>query len=376
MLGESRLLSGLLAEGDEAVRTQVELWDRSNVIQAAWDKAAGSETVRNVGSTLREKVVRPFAGQVRDRLKDILPQSTMPVAERDSGPEHPLDGHVMKFSRLLEHSGLRLDHAPTEAELHDLCLQIERDAVRVLREADDRTLVARLRRQARSGFEGTTTDDLVRHVIQRTFEQLDAEFQGKSPAEQEAIAAKIAAALRNLPPEEQERIRKAARLPDLTAETLRQTGMLAGLGFGVSGMVGLAGFTAYTTLTSVVAGVVGLAGIHLSFGTYVMLTSGLAGLSNPFLFVPAVLGGATWMTSKANRSIRNILYPTFVATSVMSHTVSDTHLLPSAEFAGRTGDLVAQIGTSSGQRLASLVARFPALGRPSLAARLASHVAG
>ena len=35
---------------------------------------------------------------------------------------------------------------------------------------------------------------------------------------------RIAAALRDLPPEEQERICRAARLPDLTAETLRQTG--------------------------------------------------------------------------------------------------------------------------------------------------------
>ena len=375
MLGRSQLLLGLLSETDDAVDAQVQLWDRSTVLQAAWGQAAKNKTVKDAGAFFHERVARPVSQQVQARVSELAPQWSRGHVERAGVGPHPLDRYVMKFCRLLSHAGLRLDGPPDATVLHDLCLQVERHAVRALAETDDRSLTARIKREPRTGFDGKTTDDLVRYVIQRTFDQLDAEFRTKTPVEQEEIAARISAALRDLPLEEQERIRKTARLPDLTAETLRQTGRLASLGVGLSGMVGLAGFTAYTTLTSVVAAVTGLVGIHLSFGTYVMLTSGLAGLANPLFFIPMLAGGATWMASRANRSIRGVLYPTFVATSVMSYAASDEADLPLTALADRIRDLVCEIGTRSDQQVASMVTKFPGLGHPSVVARLASHVA-
>jgi hypothetical protein len=365
-----------LGETDDAVDAQVQLWDRSTVMQAGWDQAARNKTIRDAGAFFRERVAEPARQQVQAKISEFAPQWSRAHAEQAGAGPHPLDRQIMKFCRLLSHAGLRLDGPPDTASLHDLCLQVERHAVRALAEIDERSMTARLKRQPRNGFDGKTTDDLVRYVIQRTFEQLDAEFRTKTAAEQEEIAARISAALRDLPPEEQERIRKTARLPDLTAETLRQTGRFASLGVGLSGMVGLAGFTAYTTLTSVVAAVTGLVGIHLSFGTYMVLTSSLAGLANPLFFIPMLAGGATWMASKANRSIRGVLYPTFVATSVMSYAASDDADLPITAFADRVRDLVCEIGTRSDQHVAPLVVRFPGLGNPSVVARLASHVAG
>ena len=374
MLGQSRLLLGLLSETGEAAAAQVELWDRSTVWQAGWDQASKSQAVKHAGTFVRDQFAKLGAQQVRERLSALVPEWPRSEVTGQPAEQDLIDYHVMKFCRMLNHAGLQLNEMPTAIGLHDLCLQIERHAVRTLAELDGRSLVARMKREPRQGFEGSTTDDLVRYVIQKTFEQLDTEFRDKSPEEQEAIAARIATALRDLPPEEQERIRAAAHLPDLTAETLRQTGRLASLGFGLSGMVSLAGFTAYTTLTSVVSMVAGAVGLHLSFGTYVMLTSGLAGLTNPFVFIPMLAGGAAWMTGKANRSIRGVLYPTFIATSVMSHTASDQHDLPLDTFITRVGKLVGEISTGSGQPLATLVARFPGLGRPPLSARLVSHV--
>jgi hypothetical protein len=90
-------------------------------------------------------------------------------------------------------------------------------------------------------------------------------------------------------------------------------------------------------------------------------------------FIPVVLGGGTWMARRANRSIRGVLYPTFVATSVMSDLAVDDHELPSAAFASRIGTLIREINTVSGHQLLSLVGDFPALG-PSFSARLVSHV--
>jgi hypothetical protein len=260
--------------------------------------------------------------------------------------------------------------------LQDLGLQLERSAIQALLQADDRTLIAKLRRTPREGFKGSTTDDLVRFVVAKTFDQLDDEFETKSPSEQEEIAGRISLALRDLPPEEQERIRRAARLPDLTAETLRQTGRFASLGVGLSSLVGVAGFTAYTTLTSVVAAVTGLVGVHLSFGAYMALTSGLAGITNPLLFIPMLAGGATLMTKKANRSIRSVLFPTLVATSIMSFDETNDQRVNLEDFAARIRDIIMQIEGGSGPNAAQMVARFPSLGRPAMSVRMASHVAG
>ena len=119
------------------------------------------------------------------------------------------------------------------------------------------------------------------------------------------------------------------------------------------------------------AAVTGLVGIHLSFGTYMMLTSALAGITNPLVFIPMLAGGTTWMASRANRSIRNVLYPTFRPASVMSFASSDEHERHLDEaFVARLGDLVREIGTGSGLHTASLVARFPALGRPAVVVRV------
>jgi hypothetical protein len=100
----------------------------------------------------------------------------------------------------------------------------------------------------------------------------------------------------------------------------------------------------------------------------------LAGLSNPLLFIPMMAGGATWMTGKANRSIRGVLYPTLVASSVMSLAASEKAELPIQAFLARIGTLINEIGDGAGPHTASLVSRFPALGNPAFSARLASHV--
>jgi hypothetical protein len=374
MFGQSRLVLGLVCETSEAVAAQVALWDRSTVWNAALEQASKTKLVTAAGGYLQQNIFAPLQ-RAKTTVTDFVPEWIREHYREQSGAQsNPIDNHVSKFCRLLQHAGLRLDTAPSAAHLHDLGLQIERNAIQTLAAVDDRSLGKRLLGAKRQGFTGTNIDDLVRYVISKTFGQIDEEFKNKTRSEQDEIAGRIAAALRDLPLEEQERIRKAARLPDLTAETLRQTGRFAKLGIGLSATVGLAGFTAYTTLTSVVAAVTGLAGIHLSFGFYMMLTSSLAGLTNPLILVPLLAGGGGWMTSRANQKIRGVLYPTFVATSVMSLATSDEPSTRAGAFVARIQELVTEIGTKGDLHTASLVGRFPGLGNPALSARLASHV--
>lgn len=123
-----------------------------------------------------------------------------------------------------------------------------------------------------------------------------------------------------------------------------------------------------------VAGITSLIGIHLSFYTYTVLTSMMAGLANPLFFVPVIAGGGAWMASKANRSIRGTLYPTLVAMSVLAHAANEDRERSVAAFRERLAALVTDINSATGARQVSLVRRFPGLGNPPRSARIARHV--
>ena len=378
MFGSSRFLLGLLHETPEAVAAQAQLWQDSDVVTAAWQQAASrSDLVRNAGAAFARTVVQPVSQRVQEKLSEVLPEHFAGAGMPDTHRPHGLDAHVAKLCLLMRHADLTLDEPPTAASLHDLGLELEREAIRILRETDNRSVVARLRGAKRAGFEGTTIDDVARHVVQQTFQAMDAEFRAKSPAEQAEMAARIATALRDLPPDEQRRIMQAAGLPDLTAATLMRVGGLASLGFGVSSLVSVAGFSAYTTLSSVMATVTGLVGVHLSFHTYMALTSLMAGFANPLIFLPLLAGGGAWMRAKANRSVRGMLFPTLVATSVLADTTGAASPgFGVADIARRLSVLIDEIDGATGARRSHLVRRYPGLGSPSRATRVASHVAG
>jgi hypothetical protein len=152
------------------------------------------------------------------------------------------------------------------------------------------------------------------------------------------------------------------------------TGSIASVGVGLSALVGVAGFASYTTLTSVVAAVTGLVGIHLSFGTYMLLTSSLAGLTNPLLLIGVLAGGGFFLTKNANHSVRGLLYPTLIATSVMSYAGSEGSEPDLQPLIARIDELKAKVSVSDGAEAARLVSRFPGLGQPSRLARLMSNV--
>lgn len=376
MFGKSRLLLGLLSENAEAVTAQTILWDRSNVWRATWDQAAKTDVAQRASSFLNEHV-GDTAKHIGNKLTESLPDW---FTEQRAPEEHPLDPFIMKLCRLADHARIKLDEPLSAAVLHDICLRIERDGVNTLKSADNRTILKRIQERIPmlgappKKFEGESIDDLVRYVISRTFEQLDQTYHTKSPEEQEQIAVQISEALSKLPEEEQERIIKATGLKDLTKETLVATGSIASVGVGLSALVGVAGFASYTTLTSVVAAVTGLVGIHLSFGTYIFLTSSLAGLTNPLLLIGALAGGGFFMTKNANHSVRGLLYPTLIATSVMSYAGSEGPEPDLQPLISRIDELKAKISTSDGPEAGRFVSRFPVLGRPNRFAKLMSHV--
>ena len=100
VLGSSRFLLGLLHETPQAVAAQLQLWQDSDVVNAAWQQAASrSNLVRNAGAAIAKHVAQPVSQRVHDKLGEMLPghfgADTLPA---DS--PHALDAHIGKLDRV------------------------------------------------------------------------------------------------------------------------------------------------------------------------------------------------------------------------------------------------------------------------------------
>lgn len=286
----SRLLDGLRAEDAESVRAQVWAFDHATI-----------------GGEVGRRLLRAHKEVPMDALRHA----------RDDGlaiPMRPDDWRAAKLARMLRHFGLRFAGAPTPAELLDLCLDAEEKAVALLAQLQGPGKAAK----GQAAFEGRNVAQLAQYVMRRLFEDLDASFAQRPPAEQERIAADIARKLAELPDDVRERIRCEAGMSDLSAGALKRTGAIAAVGGAMAGAVGMAGFAAYTTLTSTIAAVAGLFGAHLSFAVYVKATSMLAFAANPLMTGPLALLAGSALVLRANRQMRDRLLPVMVATAVLA----------------------------------------------------------
>lgn len=286
----SRLLDGLRDEAAEAVRGQVWAFDHATVLR---------EVKRRVFRAAKEVPADP----VRHAREDGL------VIPMDDGR-----WRAAKLARVFRHLCIRFEHAPTAAELLDLCLEAEEKSV---------ALLAKLQGPGKAGkgqapFVGRDILQLAQYVIRRLFDELDAGFAAKTTEEQERIAAGILHTLADLPANVRERIRVEAGLAELSTGALRRTGAIAALGGAMVGTVGMAGFTAYTTLTSTIAAVAGLFGMHLPFLFYMKATSMLAFAANPLMTGPLALVAGGALVLKTNQQMRNRLLPLMVATAVLA----------------------------------------------------------
>jgi purine-cytosine permease-like protein len=66
------------------------------------------------------------------------------------------------------------------------------------------------------------------------------------------------------------------------------------------------------------AAIAGIIGLTLPFAFYTTLTSFMALLANPIIFIPGILGLGAFMTRRANKKIRNALLPTIITQLAVS----------------------------------------------------------
>jgi hypothetical protein len=347
---KSSFICGLAQEDGKAVEAQAVLWDDSTVWEILWKLIKDKTSVDEA-----------FASFVAQRLPTLsLAQTSLMFAL-----DHPLDPQAMKLCRLLDNIGESISAAPNAAVLHDLGSHIERNAIAKLRGVNERSIADRLRRAKRGGFDGETTEDLVRHVILNLFAELEASFKDKPREERERLAAQIADALNALDEDTLDRIKDAAQMHDFSTDALLRSGGIAGLGIGLSTVVGVTGFSAYTAVTSVMAAVAGAVGVTLPFSAYLMATSMLAFMTNPIVLLAGLGGAGWWLTQKANNQIRARLTPILVTTAVISQGLNTEHQDYVTELAAHMARRYKEFLDSSGETRRVLKRAFPAFVDPT-----------
>lgn len=332
-MSRSVFLDGILAEDAEAARAHVWTFDHASVV---------GEARRRVFRGEESAPIDPIRHARDDRL--VL-------------PIEPDDWRAAKLARILEHLNLKFSGAPSEAEVVDLCMQAETRAV---------ALLVRLEGpgHAKKGvepFAGGSVLELSRYVLRRMFEQLDASFASKPPAERERIASDIARRLADLPDDVRERIRREAGLANLSADALMRTGSIAAVGGAMIGTVGLAGFAAYTSVTSFIAAAAGLVGLTLPFGAYTFATSALAFVSNPLIVGGVALIGGGFAMRRANRQMRDRLVPVMMATAVMASAGKDAQATTPAGLATRLATRLSARSVADTRLRAEIDRTFPCL---------------
>lgn len=215
---------------------------------------------------------------------------------------------------LAQHLEVRVPPNTSAGELDEVCHRICQRGVALLREQDD-------------AFKGETVQEMASYQLKKFFDDLGNKFDSQSAPKQEAIVEQVMSAIRDMPEEQRDRLRRELGADDLSDAVVRNAIVTGGLGAAFATVVNVAGFSPYIVAVKILAGAAGLVGITLPFAVYTTLTSMIAFLSNPVTLAFLLAGGVWLMNRFANRRIRSSLVPILV-----------TQLVAASAFEGNPGD--------------------------------------
>lgn len=272
---ESKLAQGLLAADGESLRTQVALWDDMKLWGMLWKKVRGSVSD---GDLIQDELNEKAEWLSRFNDDEI---------------------RIMLLTRIAEHLDRGLPKTVTAGEIDDVGNVIEEQTVELLRENDD-------------DFDGSTTSEMVQHVMQGLFEDLTDRFENQDRETQEQVVNAILEEIESMPEAQRERLQEALDADELSRESIRKAIVSGSLGTAFATVVQVAGFSAYMAAVNALATVAGILGLTIPFAAYTTLTSAVAVAANPWLLVPVLLGGGWYLTNHTNEKMRDNLLPVVV----------------------------------------------------------------
>lgn len=282
---QSVLLNGLLNSDVKQLAQVYVTWNDSNIINQV------SKKVKSIGES---------KGFIERELKKSIQVCEI---ENRANPEKLAGKLVAQFS---DHCGIACSTYSTPVDLDRACLDLEEAAIRILKET------------SKNKFKGNSTDAMIAYVIKDLLSQIEKDYSKADANKQRELVSNLLDSMKSMSPQEQEMLKKKLGVNQLSEEVVRKALTQGGLAVAFSSLISMGGFTSYIVAVKVVAAVTAFVGITLPFAFYTTLTSFIAAIANPFLFVPVLLGGGAFMVGRANKKIKNALLPSLITQLILN----------------------------------------------------------
>lgn len=274
-------MCGIDSADTGSLALHIALWDNTSLWNIAWGK------IQNLW-------------EEKDVIKAELDASVEKLRDRDA-----VTLRLMSLFRLCSHMNIALPSHITVGALEEIGGEVESRAITLVKTCD-------------KTFNGTTTHDLVAHILQRMFGDLQKKFATQDATTQREIVEQILSSIRAMPEAQREALKKQLGISEFSEAAIRKAIISGSLGAAFAVLIKMTDFAGYLFAAKALAAVAGLSGITLPFAAYTMLTSAIAFVANPFVLVPAALGLGWWLTTKTNRKIKNGFVPFAVMQAVVS----------------------------------------------------------
>lgn len=307
----SVFVNSLLQENTENLSQQLKLWDTSAL-----------------GTILKNKSVKKllnFTGWAKGKSQS-LPENVHEISSNVSQASEWLERHLLsmlqdkdpdfftvldsttsfraaKLCHFLKSTEKNINDKFSVVELHEIGNELENEAIEILR-ADKS-----------NDFTGNSITDLTRFVVEKIINDLTEKYHEMPSDEQDELVVKLTRSFDELDGDAKERLQKEFHTEEITEDIVRQAIKTGGIASSIAALVGISGFAAYTTITTIISVVsFGL----LPFSAYLFATSFWAFITNPYILLLGLAGGAGWLNNKANKQIYRNILPVFIALTVLS----------------------------------------------------------
>ena len=209
---------------------------------------------------------------------------------------------------LINHLNIQKRPNPSVADINEICERISEGAVRLLRSTE------------KGKFKGNNSTAMIRYCMEKQFEELRKQFEKMPPEQQDETIENIFRTLQEMPPEQRDKILKEIGTERISQSVVRKALITGTLGTAMITVVEVAGFSAYIFAVKMLASIAGLVGLTLPFAAYTTLTSLIAFLTQPWILIIFLLGGAQWAKRRTRRKMRDRMLPILVSnTLVVAH---------------------------------------------------------
>lgn len=236
------------------------------------------------------------------------------ILESIKQPHHVQDLRIQIFCEICILLGIKYENITTKTELKETCSLIEEKAIEKQKELSG------------NGFDGNTTEDLIRFTFSSLFNDLSAAFSKGSEQEKEEIAYKVKSVIDDMPDDYKSVLQEKLKVSDLSKNTIAKIIAAGTGGIGFSSLIQVGGFGAYTFATQTLSVMAGTVGVTLPFSAYIALTSFIAFLSNPVTLAAMLSGGGLWINNAGTKQVRMSYLPICITQICISGVESNNDL--------------------------------------------------